>query len=206
MTKEEEQALIERVVAGDRAAFEPLVTENQTRVYNIALRMLGNEADAYDAAQETFFRAYSSLSSFRGDSRFSSWLYRLAGNICIDLLRSRKWGKLVSLNDLDDDGEESELDIPDERFCPETELEKKELRESVSRAMARLPEEYRRILTLRELGGLSYEELAAELSLEPGTVKSRLNRARKRLCEILLRDGNFSAPASSKRQGRGCDA
>ncbi len=206
MTREEELALVARVLGGEREAFEPLVLENQQRVYNIALRMLGSEADAYDASQEAFFRAYSAMDSFRGESRFSSWLSRLTTNVCIDMLRSRRWGRVVSLNIADGEGEESELEIPDERFSPETELEKKELRENVRAALSLLPEDYRRILTLRELGGLSYEELAEELSLEPGTVKSRLNRARKRLCALLLDSGNFSSPAASKKEKGGCEA
>lgn len=200
MTIEEERSLIERVRQGDKNAFEPLVTENQARVYSVALRIVGNEADALDVAQDTFLRAYSALDSFRGESRFSTWLYRMAGNAAIDLLRSRKGGRVVSLDELREG--EAAFDVPDERFTPETELEKKELRQGVSRAMEQLPEEYRRILALRELGGLSYEELARELQLEAGTVKSRLNRARRRLCELLSKDGNFSAsPASKKAEG-----
>ena len=199
MTRDEELRLIERVLRGDNDAFEPLVLENQQRVYTVALRITGNEADAWDAAQEAFLRAYRSLKDFRGESRFSTWLYKLAGSAAIDLLRRRRDAQLVSLQD----EEESLPEIPDERFEPETELEKKELRENVRRALALLPADYRRILTLRELGGLSYEELADELGLEPGTVKSRLSRARQKLCTLLTRDGNFSAPTASKKEKGG---
>ena len=199
MTKEEELRLIERVLQGDPDAFEPLVLENQQRVYTVALRITGNEADAWDAAQEAFLRAYKSLKDFRGESRFSTWLYKLAGSAAIDLIRRRKDAQLVSLYD----EEESIPDVPDERFEPETELTKKELRENVQRALSLLPADYRRILTLRELGGLSYEELAEELGLEAGTVKSRLSRARQKLCALLSRDGNFSAPAASKKEKGG---
>ena len=199
MTKDEELRLIERVLQGDTDAFEPLVLENQQRVYTVALRITGNEADAWDAAQEAFLRAYRSLKDFRGESRFSTWLYKLAGSAAIDLLRRRRDAQLVSLYD----EEESIPEIPDERFSPETELEKKELRENVQRALSLLPADYRQILTLRELGGLSYEELAEELGLEAGTVKSRLSRARQKLCALLSRDGNFSAPAASKKEKGG---
>ena len=203
MTKEEELALIARIIAGDRQAFEPLVLENQGRVYSMALRMMGNEADAADAAQEAFIKAYSALESFRGESRFSSWLYKLTGNVCIDLLRSRRRGQVVSLQDLSMEEEENqEYQIPDDRFRPETELERRELRRAVGAALAQLPEDYRQILTLRELGGLSYEELAARLHLESGTVKSRLSRARRRLCDILSREGNIPPLAASKK-GKG---
>lgn len=200
MTREEELSLIERVKAGDRDAFEPLVLEHQTKVYSMALRITGNEADAWDAAQDAFLRAYKGLKDFRGESRFSTWLYKLTGSAAVDLLRRRKDGSLVPLYN----GEgEADFDIPDERFQPETELEKKELRENVQQALALLPEDYRRILTLRELGGLSYEELGDTLGLETGTVKSRLSRARQRLCALLSRDGNFSAPAASKKEKGG---
>lgn len=198
MTREEEQILIKKAQAGDADAFEPLVLENQTKVYNLALRMMGNPTDAEDAAQEAFIKAWNSLKDFRGDSRFSVWLYRLTNNVCIDMLRKQKRTSAVSLTQEDDEGEELELTIPDERLSPEEELEKKELREQVQTALQALPEEWRSILVMRELGGLSYEELAAELNLEPGTVKSRLNRARKKLCAELINSGNFSAPVPSK--------
>ncbi len=192
MTRDEELALIKRVRDGDKNAFEALVVANQKQIYNLALRMVGNEHDASDISQESFLRAYKSLGDFRGDSKFSVWLYRLTSNVCIDFLRSRKRWESVPLSVSDDEDEERELDIPDERFAPESELQKKELRAAIARALQALPEEHRRILTLRELGGLSYEELGRALSLEPGTVKSRLSRARKKLCAFLLRDGNIT--------------
>ena len=116
MTKDEESALIERVLAGDANAFEPLVLEHQTNVYRLALRLMGNEADAADAAQDAFVKAYTSLSSFRGDSRFSVWLYRLTNNVCIDALRRRR--DTVPLETVDSEGEETELPLPDERWSP----------------------------------------------------------------------------------------
>ena len=111
MTKDEEKGYIERVLAGDESAYEPLVTENQTKVYRLALRILKNEADAEDAAQEAFLKAYTSLADFRGDSRFSVWLYRLTNNICIDMLRKNTRAVIVSLQTEDDDGEETEIAI-----------------------------------------------------------------------------------------------
>ena len=202
MTKQEEEKLIARVLAGDTDAFEPLVEENQTKVYHLALRLLGNEADAADAAQDAMIRAYTSLASFRGESRFSVWLYRLTNNVCLDMLRKRKRQTAVPLQAEDDQGEETELDIPDETFSPERLAEKAEDARAVREAIAALPEDLRRILTLREIGGLSYEELAAELGLEPGTVRSRLNRARKKLCLLLTESGNFSEFLPSK-EGKG---
>lgn len=199
MTETEERALIERAAAGEAAAFEPLVEAYQSRVYTICLRMLGNEEDAADAAQEAFIRAYTSLASFRFESRFSTWLTRLTGNVCLDMLRKRRRSRVISFNDMTGEEDDAPPDIPDDRFSPEDELEKKELRAAVREALDRLPEEYRHILVLRCLCDMSYEELAETLHLEIGTVKSRLNRARKKMCAMLLQDGNLSAVGASKQ-------
>ena len=199
MTKEEELSLIRRVLAGDTDAFEPLVTENQTKAFHLACRLLGNEADAADAVQDAFLKAYTALGDFRGDSRFSVWLYRLVNNVCIDMLRRRKRQETVPLQTEDDDGEETELPLPDDRWDPAILAERASDREAVRAALAALPADCREILTLREIGGLSYEELAIQLGLEPGTVKSRLNRARKKMCALLLQSGNFSHRDPSNR-------
>lgn len=153
MTKDEEKGYIERVLAGDESAYEPLVTENQTKVYRLALRILKNEADAEDAAQEAFLKAYTSLADFRGDSRFSVWLYRLTNNICIDMLRKNKRAVIVSLQTEDDDGEETEIAIPDERYSPERLAERAADRDAVRTALAALPDDCREILALREERG-----------------------------------------------------
>ena len=115
MTREEELEIIVKVRSGDADAFEALVLEHQNKVYSLALRMVGNEEDARDMAQEAFIRAFNSLGSFRGESKFSVWLYRLTSNICIDFLRGRAKRRTVSLSWEDEDGDEGELEIPDER-------------------------------------------------------------------------------------------
>ncbi|MCI6359057.1 MAG: sigma-70 family RNA polymerase sigma factor [Oscillospiraceae bacterium] len=203
MTREEEYAVIRRVCAGDTDAFEALVTAYQKQVYNLALRTVGNEEDAADMTQEAFLRAYRSLGSFRGDSKFSVWLYRLTTNICIDFLRSRGRRPTVSLTAADEDEEPQELDVADDRFDPVQSLERAELRRAVQRGLASLPEDYRRILMLRELSGLSYAEIGQVLRLEEGTVKSRLFRARKKLCDFLRKDGNLpdSFPSNNMKGG-----
>lgn len=199
MTREEEDLLVSRVQSGDSASFEKLVLDNQTKVYNLAMRMVGNEEDAFDMSQEAFIKAYNSLGSFRGDSRFSVWLYRLTSNVCLDFLRSEGRKTHSSLTYLSDEDDDKELEIPDGRFSPETIVEKKELREAVNKGLMNLPKDYRVILLMREIDGLSYEEIANALSIEEGTVKSRIFRARKRLCAILSSDGNFSNSTSSKK-------
>ena len=206
MTREEELEIILRVRAGDTDAFEALVLEHQNKVYSLALRMVGNEEDARDMAQEAFIRAFNSLASFRGESKFSVWLYRLTSNICIDCLRGRATRRTVSLSWEDEDGEEGELEIPDERFSPEARLERTELRESVRRGLDSLSPEYREILLLREINGLSYDEISRALNLEEGTVKSRIFRARKKLSEFLIREGNIPGSIASNERKGGADA
>lgn len=191
MTREQEAQIVQRVLQGDVNAFEKLVLEYEKSVYAITQRMTGNAEDAADMTQETFIKAYNSLSSFRGDSKFSVWLYRIATNVCLDFLRSRSRKPTVSLSVEDDDGEEVELDIADESQSPERLLERGLTRDAVRRGLNALSPEYRQILLLREIQGLSYEEIADVLTLEVGTVKSRIFRARKRLCAFLLADGNI---------------
>ena len=191
MTRAEEAALIERVLGGETDAFEPLVTENQSRVYHLALKMLSDPEDAYDVSQEAFLKAFTSLKSFKGESSFSSWLYRIAANLCLDQLRSRKKQKTASLVYLDDEAAEQELQLPDLRYEPASELERRELRRAIDAALEKLPPQSRSILLLREASGLSYSEIGQTLGLEEGTVKSRLFRARARLAKILQDEGTF---------------
>ena len=202
MTREDEQNIIRQVIEGNSDAFEALVLDNQTQVYNLCLKMTGNEEDAFDLSQEAFLKAYTNLSKFRGESKFSVWLYRLTGNICIDFIRKKRRLRESSLSSDGDDGDDAEFQIPDDRFSPETELEKKELNRAVNEGLLQLPAEYREILILRELNGLSYDDISKALALDIGTVKSRIFRARKKLCMILLRHGNIADLVSSyKKKG-----
>ena len=192
MDQDEERRIIAQVCAGDANAFEALVVAYQKQVYNLALRTVGNEEDAADMTQEVFLRAYRALGTFRGESKFSVWLYRLTTNVCIDFLRSRRRHPTVSLTAADEDDEQP--------------LARSELRRAVVRGLDRLPDDARRILILRELDGLSYAEIGKVLRLEPGTVKSRLFRARRRLCEFLCADGNLPDRYASKQTKEGADA
>ena len=203
MTKEQEAQIVRKVLQGDVNAFEKLVTEYEKAVYAIAQRMTGNAEDAADMTQETFIKAYNSLQSFRGDSKFSVWLYRIANNVCLDFLRSKNRRPTVSLSTEDDDGEETQLDIADESQSPELLLESSLTRDAVRRGLDALPPDYRQILLLREIQGLSYEEIAAALGIESGTVKSRIFRARKRLCTFLIEDGNIPDFRSSGKMKGG---
>lgn len=203
MTREQEAAVIQAVLDGDVNAYEALVKEYEKNVYNLALRMTGNSEDAADMAQEAFIKAYNSLTAFRGDSKFSVWLYRIVSNVCLDFLRSRSRKQTVSLSTENDDGEEVELDIADETHSPEQLLDRSLTRDAVRRGLAALPPDHREILLLREIQGLSYEEIADVLGLEAGTVKSRIFRARRKLCSFLIKDGNIPEFVSSSKERGG---
>jgi RNA polymerase sigma-70 factor (ECF subfamily) len=172
-----EHDLILQAQAGDRRSFDELVARSYPLVFNTAYRILGDHDSAADATQTSFVRAYRSLRTFRRSSSFTTWLYRIVSNVCLDMVRRQKrHGYSLTL-----DAEEEaapERDIPDDRHHPERIALETELQQAVHQALARLTLEHRVVLSLYDLAGFSYEEIAEMLKLPLGTVKSRLNRAR----------------------------
>ena len=172
-----------RALAGETGAFELLVQRYQDFVYIIALRTVQDRAEAEDVAQETFLRAYQALRTFRGDAKFSSWLYRIAVNRSIAHLRRKRRDPLLS------NGDERSLDslssAPSSQESPEEGAARAELRTRLDRAIANLPPEYRIVVTLYHLEERKYREVAEILGLPIGTVKSHLHRARALLRESL---------------------
>ena len=191
MNIEVEKEIIQRVIGGDRNAFEGLVLENQKNVYNLALKMTRNEDDALDISQEAFIKAYRQLRNFRGDSRFSVWMYRLTYNLCIDFLRKKPKADVISLDYESESGDVTSLEIPDLRNLPEDSAIRGEMRKNIAESIKELPLKHREMITMREITGMSYEEIATTLSMNVGTVKSRLARARLKLIEILKEKGTF---------------
>lgn len=184
----DQENIIARARRGDADAFEQLVVAYRDQVFRLALRMCGNEADADEVAQEAFLSAWKALPNFRGDSRFSTWLYQLTSHAAIDLMRRKK--RQIAAEDI------TEVSAPDPAPGPQQQAEQSETRQAVRDAMAQLSPEYRQIVVLRFLQELSYEEIGAVLKLPPGTVKSRLNRAKAQLKDILSKSGNLFGAGS----------
>ena len=193
----QDELLIRRAQRGDADAFEQLLLEHQKNVYNLCYRMAGNPDDAMDLSQETFLRAWRCLDQYQFASAFSTWLYRLCSNICIDFLRKRRRQQTVPLTFEDADGEEQTYAVPDAQPLPEEQVELKLTHETLAAAMAQLLPEHRAVLQLRVVNEMSYEQIADVLDIQIGTVKSRLSRARNQLKKILER-GNLSRRASSE--------
>ena len=198
--EKQEQQWVEAARQGDQSAFEQLVHLYEKRVLALTTRMCKNPADAEEAAQEAFLSAWQGLPFFRGDASFSTWLYRLASNACVDLLRRegrRQSAAGTSLND-----EEVQLEVPDTAPSPQEQAERSELRQQIEAGLQALTPDHRQVLLLREMHQLSYDEIAQTLDVDVGTVKSRINRGRKQLRNFLLRSGNFSPPPASKEAGK----
>ena len=198
MTVEE---LVRSAAGGDEEAFAQLVAMHEKRVYTLALRITGDREDAEDAAQEAFLSAWKGLPNFRGEAGFSTWLYRLTSNAAIDCLRrDRRQRVSASL----DDGELG-LEVSDPAPTPQEQAESESLREAVRWGLGELSNEHREVLALREFQELSYEEIAQQLDMDLGTVKSRISRARGALRKILLKSGNLSGflPSNLTEDGKG---
>lgn len=188
-----ERELIARLQQRDEAAFEELIRQYEKKVYTLCFRMCGSSEDAEEAAQDTFLALWRGIDRFRQESSLSTWIYRLASNACIDTLRRRKKQNAVSLDD-----EELFIDAVDPSPQPQETAEHREVQRLLQKGLLSLPEEYRKVLILREIEGLSYTEIAESASLELGTVKSRISRGRALLRNFLSGSGNFSAIDPSK--------
>ena len=193
-----EEQLIRRAQQGDNGAFEELLLLHQKKVYNLCLRMSANPDDALDLSQEAFLRAWRSLGQYQFEANFSTWLFRLTSNICIDFLRRKKRRQETSLTESYDDSDEgAELSVPDAQPGPEQQAITNETKIELARAMEQLSPEHREILQLRVIEDLQYEQIADILGVRVGTVKSRGGRARLSFRKIL-KAGNYFDSASSE--------
>lgn len=179
-----------RAADGDSSAFEILVRKYEKLVSTCVYSIVSNPDDTLDVSQDVFLKVYKAIGTFKGDSEFSTWLYRIAKNTALDFVRKRK----QSTVSIDSSGEEGEgFDLPDEHTSsnPEKSALQNEKIEKLRKAILLLSDEHREIIILRDLNDYSYEEIASKLEIEQGTVKSRLYRAREALRKILLKENYF---------------
>lgn len=194
-----EEQLIRRAQQSDNEAFEQLLLLHQKKVYNLCLRMSANPDDALDLSQEAFIKAWRSIGQYQFEASFSTWLFRLTSNVCIDFLRRKKRRQETSLTENYGDSDEGEeFSLPDTAPLPEEQAITNETKIELAQAMERLGPEHREILQLRVVENLPYEQIAEILDIRVGTVKSRLARARLSLRKIL-KAGNYFSDASSER-------
>ena len=170
-----DETLIRDFLDGDQDAFDALIRRHEDKIFGLAMRMTGNRYDALDATQEAFISAFRNAKKFKGDSTFSTWLYRIAINASTDLLRRRK--RQVPVQDLDSGRTSGVMD------------EDVPLRLDLQRALAELGPEHREAVLMHDVGGYPYQDIAALTGVELGTVKSRISRGRKKLAEILEQRG-----------------
>jgi RNA polymerase sigma-70 factor (ECF subfamily) len=181
-----DRQLVERARQGDKRAFELLVEKYQRRLLRLLSRMVRDPDEVEDIAQETFIKAYRALPNFRGDAAFYTWLYRIGVNTAKNYLSSRnKTMRTVSDQAMDEDDEPDERLVAQDNNTPETELVSKQIVLAVNEAVDALPEELRSAISLREMEGLSYEEIAELMGCPIGTVRSRIFRAREAIAAKL---------------------
>lgn len=186
MEKIKEKILIDRCKNGDVAAFEELISGYEKRVFNIIYRIIGDYNEAEDISQEVFIKVFRTIKNFKEKSSFYTWLYRVAVNECINVLKERRKIYAYSVDSpikVEDD--EIIREIRDDKESPEKRFEYKELRACLEDALNRISYEHRMMIVLRDIQGFSYEEIAEIMQCPTGTVKSRISRARKALRELL---------------------
>lgn len=187
-----EKTLIEKCKNNDINAFEKLIFDYQKKVFNICYRYLENYDDASELAQEVFIKIYKGISGFKEQSLLSTWIYKITVTTCIDEIRKRKKYNTVSIDDT-----ERIIEIVDYDDSPCENIEKQEVKKEILNAINRLNEEHKTVIILRDIQGLSYEEIAQSLDVPLGTIKSRIKRARENIKQYLLKSGNFFPKATS---------
>lgn len=181
-----EKLLIVKSKKGDIDAFEELIKNYEKKAYNIAYRIMNNEEDAKDMTQEALVKIYKSIKNFREESTFSTWLYRIVTNVCLDELRKRKKSETIPL-EINTEGDKGTIrfEIGADKETPEDLYELAELRQMILNKINSLKDDYRTVIILRDMQGFSYEEISIILGCSLGTIKSRINRARKALKDKL---------------------
>jgi len=172
---------IMQVLKGDQSAYGEIVEIYKDKVFQLCFRILGNRHEAEDMAQEAFIRAYVNISSFNIDLKFSTWLYRIATNLCIDRIRKKKPDYYLDAEVSGTDGLTMYSQIASDTILPEDEIESLELQETIQREITKLPEKYRSVIVLKYIEELSLNEISEILDIPLGTVKTRIHRGREAL-------------------------
>ncbi len=180
-------AVLEEVAAGNIDAYGKIVERYRGRLYNFVYRFVGERETAEDIVQDTFLRAFRKREEYRAIANFSTWLFTIAGNLAKSELRRRKRWRLFSLHR--DDESDTGFELPDESYRPDTMAESTIADVQIQQAIQTLPENYRQVILLRDVEGLSYQEISEIVSCPVGTVKSRVNRARLKLQQKLKNEG-----------------
>jgi RNA polymerase sigma-70 factor, ECF subfamily len=183
----DDEMLIRRAQGGDRSAFDALITRHEVKAFQYAFRLTRNTEEASDVVSDAFIRVYNAIGNFKGQSSFSTWLYRILTNCFLDI---RKKAKPVSSLEVGSQSGEGEVErqVEDPGPTPHEETERSEREERVERAVNKLPEYQRAMIVMYHVDMLTYEEISEALDLPIGTVKSRLNRARLSLRDLLVKD------------------
>ncbi|TFD99407.1 RNA polymerase sigma factor SigW [Jeotgalibacillus salarius] len=176
---------IQQVRKGDQDAFGEIVELFKDRVYHVCFRMLGNRHEAEDIAQEAFIRAYTNIHTFDIDRKFSTWLFRIATNLCIDRIRKKKPDYYLDAEVSGTDGLTMYSQVQTDDPLPEEEVESMELQESIQKEISRLPDKYRSVIVLKYIEELSLKEISEILDMPIGTVKTRIHRGREALRKQL---------------------
>lgn len=184
-TQDRDHELVDRVLAGDREAFSHLLRRHQRAVLNFMYRMVGERGAAEDLTQEVFLKAYVSLPRFRKEAAFSTWLFRIAHNHCLNALKGRRREIPVGAHTKDLSNPHRFMNVQDPSLSVSERLEQRELQAVIQEKLNELTPDHRVVIVLRDIQGLSYDEIASALDIEGGTVRSRLHRARAELKEKL---------------------
>lgn len=185
MTEEALNLLIQKAQKGDLRAFEQLAEQYHSKIYNICLGIMGNSHDAEDAAQNALIKVYRAVGDFKFQSKFSTWVYRITTNVCMDEVRKRKRTSAVSSDELAEDV------FGTDQATPEAHVLSRETVSDLKSAIGRLKDDHKKMIVLRDINGFSYEEIARITKCSVGTVKSRISRARGALKDILISTGYF---------------
>ena len=186
----DEKELVRRAKDGDLKAYEEIISLYEKKVFSTIYYMVKNDNEIEDIAQEVFIKIYKNLGNFKEESTLYTWIYRITINVCIDEIKKRK--KVVYLDEtIDTEDGEMELQLPDESKSPSEIVEENDLKERLERCIRKLPENQRIMIVLRDIKGFTYMEIAEMLKMNLGTVKSKINRARASLKELLDEDGTF---------------